>query len=499
MKLRVIILLCFVSGVTYAHANYHKNDPNARLNYHLSWDGSSSILKVLLEYTASSKDSTVFTYGEPNIGGQTEIFKVLENIKCLGSDRLTLNPKERKITIYHSEGGLKKISYEINGKLVGNPKRATLDELFRPLISPQILYLVPHFFTLNPVIQHAENFKIQWDSFPPNLPYFISTDAESSPSKTQTIAVNKRDEVLILMGSDLLINKYKVHGIPYYSILSKQDTLNNMKLELEPFFNHYFPDLRDFWQDDKASYYYLCILPLLSIDKPWATGFGWGQGFIMKYSGKFNDDKKKVLAHETSHSWIGMNMQIGANEFDNQWFGEGFNDYIMLLNLVKSDILDQKAFLTHVNKENFAPHYGGPVKNVPNDSIAARFWTDRNYQTLPYKRGFIYAFYMDNQIRLNAKGTKSIRDFLLALAEKNREIKAAKPQVSLTIDDFVKCASPFIPAKEVKKQINTYMLQGKPIDFKGIKLIDAFKIDYQDSIPVLRIKDNTDLRRVFTW
>jgi predicted metalloprotease with PDZ domain len=474
-------------------------DPRAKLIYHLSWDGRSSVLKVMLEYTPSSLDSTEFIYGEPNIGGQTEIFKVLENIQCLGSDKVRINAKERKLTIYHSGEGTKKISYEVNGKLVGNPKRATVDELFRPLISSKLLYLLPHFFTLNPVHPRAENLTLQWEQYPADVPYFISTAAEATAGIKQVIPLAKTGDVLILMGSDLLIKKYKVHNIPYYAITSISDTLNKMDQELQPFFQSYFPLMRDFWKDDQSSYYYLSILPLLSIDKPWATGFGWGQGFIMKYSGKFNDDKKKVLAHETSHNWIGIGMQIGADEFDNQWFGEGFNDYIMLINLVKADIINQAAFLEHINKENFAAHYGGPVKNVPNKDIAAKFWTDRNYQTLPYKRGFIYAFYLDNQIRLRSVGKRSIRDFLLALADRNREIKDSNTKASLTIQDFTHTAARFIPAKQARKQVEEFMIKGSPIDFHKVKLVEGLSIDYQDRIPVLKIHQNVDLKKAITW
>ena len=499
MTKRLFLILAALTSFVNLYAGPRENKPAALLEYHLSWDGKSSILRVSLEYTAASKDSTVFIYGEPNIGGQTEIFKVLGNIKAGAADRFTLDPKKRKITVFHNGAGTKKISYEINGQVVGNPKRATVDELFRPLITSKILYLVPHFFMINPIDQHAEMVSIQWDSFPPDLPYFISTAAESRASQKQTIAVAKKDDILMLMGSDLVINRYHVHGIPYYSITSKSDTINDLKAELDPFFTRYFPDLRDFWKDDQAPYYYLCILPLLSMDKPWATGFGWGHGFIMKYSGKFDDDKKKVLAHETSHAWIGMGMRIGNDEFDNQWFGEGFNDYAMLINLVKSDILDKTAFLAHVNKENLSAHYTSPVKAAPNDSIAAKFWTDRNYQVLPYKRGFIYAFYLDQQIRMSSGGRESIRDLLLQLFHRNQKLRTVDPNAKLTLEDFINAASAYLPAQQVRQEVENYMLKGTPIDFRKVKLSRGFKIHYQDSIPVLDIDYKIDFKKAVSW
>jgi predicted metalloprotease with PDZ domain len=475
------------------------NNPAVKLAYHLSWDGQSPLLKVKLEYTPATSDSTVFIFGDPMMGGQTEIFKVLKNVQCDGADKIKLTPKERKITVYHTGGGPKTITYQVDGHLLTDPKRATVNELFRPLITPKILYLTTLYFMLNPANQGAAVVSLQWDSFPDNVPYFISIAAGSPASQKQTINALQEKDVLILMGPDLVIGNYKVHGIPYYSITSKSDTLNNMTAELTPFFNNYFPDLRDFWHDNSGTYYYLCVLPLLGMDKPWATGFGWGQGFVMKYSGKFDDDKRHVLAHETSHTWIGNGMQIGTDEFNNQWFGEGFNDYITVCALVKSGIYDNAAFVSYINKENLAPHYASTVKSLPNDSIAARFWTDHNVQTLPYKRGFIYAFYLDNEIRLASGGKKNIRNFLLALFKRNKAIKAANPQANLTMSDFLTTASAFIPEREIKQQIDTYMLLGTPLDFKKLKLINAFKITYYGEIPVLSVNQNIDLKTIYRW
>ncbi|HWB26174.1 MAG TPA: hypothetical protein VG738_11875 [Chitinophagaceae bacterium] len=496
--MRVILTTILLIGMSFFSSARNRQDTlSPQLSYHLRWDGKSTVLNVTLYYSPANKDSTVFVYGDPNFGGQNEIFKVLQHIES--SDKIKLSPAERKITVYHTGPGLKQISYTVNGQLVGNPKRATVDELFRPLITPNILYLVPQFFMLNPQGRHAGSAIIQWDSFPQGIPYFISTAAGASPSEKQNIALNRQQDVLMLMGPALVIKTYKVHGIPYYAITSKADTINDLSKQLAPFFKYYFPGLRNFWRDDSAPYYYISILPLLSIDKPWATGYSQKHGFVMRYSGTFDDNKKRVLAHETSHAWIGNNMQVGDDEFNNQWFGEGFNDYVMLINLAASGIQDKTAFLDYINKDNLLAHYSSSVKDAPNDSIAAKFWADKRYQTLPYKRGFIYAFYFDNQVRLASGGHKTIRDFLLALFKRNQQIHAANPLANLTLNDYIAAASMFIPAEQVKHETGTYLLQGKPLDFRNIKLIKGFTMEYKDSIPVLSIDKSVHLKKIYHW
>jgi predicted metalloprotease with PDZ domain len=468
-----------------------------RMAYHLSWDGQSALLRVTLNYTAANKDSTVFTFGDPNFGGQKEIFKTLQDITS--TEKIKVTPAERKITVYHTGPGLKTISYSINGQLLHDPKRSTVNELFRPLLVPDLLYLVPQFFMINPVKHRATAATVQWDSIPTSLRYFISVAPGAGPARKQEIDLKKEEDVLILAGSGLVINTYKVHGIPYYAITSRKDTVNDITADLQPFFTRYFPGLRDFWKDNSGSYYYISVLPLLAIDHPWATGYSQKRGFVMRYSGKFGDEKKRVLAHETSHAWIGNNMQIGNDEFDNQWFGEGFNDYVMLINMVHAGIQDKAAFLDYINKDNLLAHYRSTVKNLPNDSIAPRFWTDKNVQTLPYKRGFIYAFYLDNQIRLASGGKHTIRDFLLALLKRDKQIHAENPAANLTLDDYVAAVSKFLPRNQVQNELKTNLQQGVPLDFRKVKLIKGFYIAYRDSIPVLQIAGAVDLKKIYKW
>jgi len=485
--------------LAFLHAKIITHTPTDKLEYHLSWDGNSTVLKVSLDYTPFNKDSTVFTYGSENFGGQTDIFKVIQNINCNSSDRIKITAKERKITIYHSDDTPKSINYEINGQLVNNPKRAIYDQLFRPVIAKKTLYMVSSFFMLNPVIQKASAFSIQWDSFPANMSYFISTAPRTSPLIKQTLAISKKEDLLLLMGQDLLITSYNVHGIPYYSITSKKDTINNLPAELEPFFKSYFPDLRDFWQDDQAPFYYICALPLFTSNKSMTGGFGCGNGFMMKYAGKFDEWNKKVIAHETAHTWIGQGMVIGNSNFDHQWFGEGFDDYVTILNLVKSGLIDKSGFLNYLNKNVFLKHYTSPVKEAVNDSISPNYWKNDNYQKLPYTRGFIYAFYLDNQIRINSGGTRTIRDFLLALFKKNREIKSTDSTTNLSLNDFITTAANFLPTEHVDQEIDNYIIQGRPLDYRKVKLISDFKIDYDGEVPVLKINGRTDLQKVFSW
>jgi hypothetical protein len=495
----IVSLAACLNTATARPSRNSRTDTAARLEYHLSWDGKSPLLNVTIAYTPASSDSTVFTFGIQNFGGQVDIFKILGQIKSGAGDRVKVMASEKKVVVYHTGGGLKKLSYTVDGQLNTNPARAVYNELFRPVVTPGSLYIMPLIFMLEPQKHPATSLSVQWDSAPKKIGYFMSAAPGAGPFKKQVIGIKAIDDFLMVMGDDLIVNTYKVHNIPYYSITSKKDTINNLKTELEPFFTRYFPGLRDFWKDDDALYYYVCMLPLKSAQKPLQGGFGWGPGFLMKYSGPIDDVKKQVLAHETSHNWIGLKMMIGQDSFDQQWFGEGFNDYVCALNLAKSGIYDHAKYIKYVNEENFAKHYTSPVKTAPNDSIAAKYWKDKLYEKLPYHRGFIYAFYLDNQIRLASGNKQCLRDILLDLFARSKEIKAANPDNNLKLSDFIDALSAFLPRAMVESDVDYYMIKGNPIDFKNVKLISDFKIDFDKDVPVLKLTDNGDLDNFLKW
>jgi hypothetical protein len=491
-----IALLCLVFQADTGHAQA----PAApQIAYHLSWDGKSTILKVRLVYTPAAKDSTVFIFGTDGFGGQHNTFKLVSNLSCNPSEKFKTDAKTRKVTVYHTGDSLKELDYEINGALSPDTSKQLYKQLFRPVIADGYLYLVSFFYMMDPIGHKAASISIQWDQAPANVGYFLSTNPDATTTTTAIIDTAKREQSVIEMGPGLQVTTYKVHGIPYYAITSKTDTVNHIKQELAPFFTRYFPSLRDFWQDNDAAYYFVSLTPLLQTDQRAGGGFGWGPGFIMKYAGGFDDWKKEVIAHETSHNWIGQRLSIGNDSFANQWFGEGFNDYICVINLVKSGIFGDTSFVKFVNSTVLKPHYTSPVKNAPNDSIGKNYWLNKDYEKLPYRRGFIYAFCLDNQIQLASNGRQSLRDLLLALFKVYKQKITADPNANLTINDFIDQASAFLPRAQIQNGVDNNMLKGDPIDLDKIKFTGYFKINYQAGIPVLSLVPGTNLRDFCKW
>lgn len=469
--------------------------PVDRMDYHLSWDGISSVLKIDLLYNVKENESLTFIFGNPDAGGQPDIFNILQNVKVDKRDSLSLDPATREIKIYHLGKGLKKLHYEIDCRLIKDKVRALPNEAFRPTLEKGFLYTLGYQLFLDFPEQRFNNIGIVWDNWPKNMPYFVSTDPKAKPDDLQIIAAKSAEMnvFMLQMSDDLVIRKYLIKSIDNYLLTSKNDTTSGLPKDIMSLMENFIPKVRDFWQDYTGPYYILSAIQLRNDVESKMTGMGLRNGFSVRYRGPLDLYKTRLISHEISHTWIGTRLTYKSVKMENNWFNEGFNDYIAVYNLVRTGLFDGKAFTDYINENNLKEHYNSPAATIPGDSVSTQFFTNHLYEKLPYQRGFIYAFYLDNQIRLASKGKKSIRDFLIELYAENRKIKNRPIEKA----DFVRAIAPFLPEKDIGKEIDTYLLDGKLIDFKAVKLINAFRITFVKGWPELTLIKGTNLKKIY--
>lgn len=472
------------------------------MDYLLSWDGHSAKLGVELKYSASQKDSTVFIFGDPDFGGQTDIFKVIKNIRSSGPEVVKIDEGDRRITIYHNGAKKHRLTYEIDGSLpVDKPTTASQTELFRPVITKGILTLVNKQFALAITDEGNPLVSFSWRNYPENFAYFNSVQpSQTDPSeKLSTYYDNLSQNVYFVMGDNIAVKEYNVMDVPYYCVTTKEDKYgNDLQGSLSPFFENYFPSIHRFWNDTDFPFYFLSATALQNNQTAiGAGGFGMKNGFAMKLGKKFGTWEKYVTAHETAHTWVGLKIVLGGDSFDHQWFGEGFNDYTTVINLANSKIYGKEDFLYYLNEEILKKHYQSEVKDAHNDSIVTKYWTDyANYGRLPYRRGLIYAFYLDNQIRLASGEKFTLRNMLLDLYAFR---KAKKNDELLTVDDFINVGAAYLDKKELVGQIERHMIEGQPIDFNNVKLIAEFNIEINNNIPKVNLTERADLSKIYQW
>jgi len=178
---------------------------------------------------------------------------------------------------------------------------------------------------------------------------------------------------------------------------------------------------------------------------------------------------------------------------NNQWFGEGFNDYITFKTLLSAGLINAQGFENRMN-EVLKLHYSSAIRNTPNDSVFANYWKMGDYNKLPYRRGCIFAFYLDNQIRIHSGGKETIRNLMLSLAYFR---KGKPPRYEITMEDFIKVMNEFLVRLENKDIIDDFIIRGNPIPFDNAMLIPEIRVSTENGIPQIKIVDEKKFMAIF--
>lgn len=469
--------------------------------YHLSWDGHSSVLNVTLAYKVKRGTEATLTFGQPEMGGQTGIFSVVTNVTCDAADRVQLVPEKRQIALTYAGIGVKTLRYQIQG---GKPASQTsiLTELFRPVISDGSLFLPEFCLAMKGPWDKAQP-RLVWDDFPAEATYLNTAAPNSGPNSMQPLL---GEQTVLVMSRRVQKAVAWAGGTPHTFVfprtgLTKGDgedetgmaALTGLGEAVQLFARSYFPLIRRYWREAPERGYSLALLPSEFAEfrgRNSSGGFAVGDGFVQKFVGDFDLNAKYVLAHETSHHWIGTRLSLGKDAFGQQWFGEGYNDYLCALMLLASGIYSPANFLSKLN-EDMRLHYTSKVREATGAEIKENFWKDRAYEKLPYRRGFIYAFQLDNRIRAVSKGKKSLRDLLLSLNAMVRR----DPKRTLEVKDFVDAGRRLLPAFDLQADVDEHMVRGKVIEFKQEELVSAFHLYLEDGVPRFEAPDPNILKQ----
>ncbi len=122
------------------------------------------------------------------------------------------------------------------------------------------------------------------------------------------------------------------------------------------------------------------------------------------------------------HEWIGNAIQNKHEEL-NYWFSEGFTDYYTYKNRLRIKDISMDEWKKLFNAEVIKSHWKNPERNIPNYRIKDDFWKSRNVEKVPYRRGAIFAFWLDNQIMLKTQYKRSLDDLMREVLKTCREKK----------------------------------------------------------------------------
>lgn len=451
-------------------------------------------LKVELKYkTKKSQDSIYFHYYN-NGWGENNLFNCLE---LLQNENPTLTfdlvPDSNRIIVHYPKSKRITLNYRIHQDYKGDSmnivNRPRMNNDYFHVLGRELFIVPEDVFTSESRVIEA---KINWVDFPTN--YIIhNTFASNIQSQVIKAEIHGGFYHSLFVGGDYRLYNFEYHSKPIvFAIrgnwLADYDNDEKMVNALEKT----IATQRDFWKDNSQAYYTVIMSPTVSQnDSSYAgqstTGSAVNNGFMIQSSNNpFNDFSvlSYMFNHEMMHQWIGQTIK-NAHEELNYWFSEGFTDYYTYKNRLRSNDISLKEWCASFNKDVLLAHYKNPERNKPNYVISDDFWLSRNVEKIPYRRGAIFAFWLDNKIMKVSNYTKSLDDLMRTLLE-----KCKTENKRLSDELFLEEAQKFIKREDISYEFQKYIINGEDLVFTNDDLIDCFRVEMVENTPQFVLEES---------
>ena len=334
----------------------------------------------------------------------------LDGIKSLKtlSDNTTINNTDKpdiKI-VRHPPESIIKLYYQVEEI---RDDDVDLGNHFMVILNKSYFHFLGETFFILPMWDWYSNIKISlsWNHMP-----FTWTLANSFGinEKVQNItATLAQFSGSIFTGGDFRISKKQVGSNPVYlAIRGKWNFSDNQFLELV---KNILSIERNFWNDHNFPYHIISVIPIDGRGEQGGTGRTNAYALYLSTDRKIDYRLKRILAHESFHTWLGDKIKFSEPEALVYWFKEGFCDYYTRLLLLRANLITLDEYVNEYNNILYAYHTSS-VRSEKNERIASEFWTNKNIMKLPYMRGDIIAHNLNAIIYKNSGGSKSLDDFM---------------------------------------------------------------------------------------
>ena len=487
VKLYTILLTILIIGCTI------KKEIPADIEFTVLPNLKDSLpaVEVNFDYKSDKRGLITLRY-ENNSWGDNDVFNCIHELQVLPKpENIEFNRDSSLITIKTKPNLLSSINYKIIQDYKGPPLN---QYRYRPMMDKNYFHVLGmRLFMIPDGIFESDSskakIKISYQSKSDEDIFHSSFGKEN----VQNIEVNRDD----LYGSFIVGGDYRRYSFTYdndsiyfitrgnWKAFTDQDILNQLKQTIS--------SQRKFWNDPRKGNFSVSLTP--TYETWYSIG---GSGFSNSFVSFASNNEKVTLAqmkwlynHELLHKWISRTI-INENEVEQYWFSEGFTDYYAYKLMLKNDFLDVSEYVKILNHEVIIPHYQDPVNTIPNSELTfEEFWSNyAKYMKLPYRRGLLYAFLLDNQIKNQSNNSQSLDNLMIDLFQLSLNDDSLRLNQKVFIRNLLK----YLNHPEVESDFEGYILEGNLIDFQD-ELPDGLSIEYQNNIPLLKLdsEDFSDL------
>ncbi|TFZ62907.1 hypothetical protein E4631_24150 [Hymenobacter sp. UV11] len=448
-------------------------------------------LRVTLTYTTADTTATIFRYANDN-WGETGLGACLAEVQAnVPIQRKTVGDLV-VLTVQHRPRQRVQLSYFVR------PDRTdtlSYERTYRPIIEQGYFHLYGYGLFVQPArywttAEAQQRVRVRW-----HLPSGWKLLTSLAPQTARQVVVNGPASMLessVFVGGDLQVRKLPVGGEPVwfatrpFQSLALDSAARHLQLAVRA--------QRAFWRDASQGSLAVTLLPTYErrpIDPNRRHLSVSGTALLNSFSAFATDADglgpeiaervDYLFFHELMHHWIGKQIRLRKEE-QQYWFSEGFTEYFQTQLRLRMQVLNPAQYVQELNQDFVSALSRSPVRNVPNDSITYHhFWTNRDYEKLPYRRGFLFALYLDTQLKQTT--SYSLADCLrvmLARSYTTNKKGFTDPEL-LTLIKEVTGVDP-TPAYQ------RYIQQGQSIDFSSVALPPGLRVQSTtDNIPLFEL------------
>ena len=475
MKRIFILLLCcplLTSGQTAIDYKILYSD-------HMEKTGLEVQVSMALKKPA---DSTCFSYPD-EVWGESHLSRCLTGLESKQPGyRFKIVPDSNRLVVYHPHQKNISFSYKIKQDYPGDSIRIfnrprVKDNYFH--VQGQSLFVIPEQVVYHKTGQPYISAGFEWVGFPAG--YTIhNTLGANQQKKRKTLLVWDELYSSLFVGGDYRIYSFRYEGKPVdLAVRGEWQLYKEEQLFAEV--KRVISVQRAFWKDNSAGYFTVIMSPTVTAyDSTFSgqsiCGTALYNGFMIQASNNpFNDfgSIKYTLNHELMHNWIGQKIRP-QNEELNYWFSEGFTDYYTYKNRLRSGDLTMDQWQKEFNEEVIKAHFKNPQRNKPNYVVKDNFWKGRDYEKIPYRRGAIFALWLDNQILKVSGYTQSLDDAMKDILK-----ECTQEHKTFTNEMLLRVARRYLQ-RDIAYFFEKYVISGVDYDFKTEDLIDGFAVDYRE-------------------
>lgn len=445
--------LPFFIGLLMLTSCSHKN-PN-HLTYTITALHQDSIhqLQVNMNFVPSSDGITVLEYPDA-AWGQENLYRAIQRmeIKEVVSD-IEMNRDSGWIVLNHPKN-LKELQFQyVLQQDFTDP--ITSRKTYRPVIQSEFFHIFSHNLFMVPKTKaDSLDINLQWKGLDVVHNSFGSNEHEQ---RLESVSRNDFLEA-IFVGGDFAITEIPIKGNMVY-LATRGEWIPFRVEEMKDLLQETLECQRDFWNDHSQDYFTVTMQPIYAQNGSTYQGTGLTNSFATSFSNNAYMEKEQMVHlfnHELMHNWIGLTIE-NENEEEQYWFSEGFTEYYTFKNVAKNGIngLQGDYFINSIN-EMIKNLYALSIREAPNSEMTYdNFWTNGEYQKLPYYRGALFAFYLDYSILKTSDGKHSLddamRDILKASTENGQKLNHAF---------FQKTLAQYLP-NTIQSDFRKYVEEGK--------------------------------------